>query len=380
MKRRDRLLILGFWTLLGLLESSKTYVWYRVHDIPWGWSEALIGNMPWWYVWALLTPFAFALAHRFRFDESHRVVAVLVHFGAALVFTAVHLSAVGVLYYYTTTRGLRFDNPGEQIQTFLNGYLVTDVLTYFAVIGGYYAIEFHRRFRERELAAARLETRAAQLEAGMVEARLSALRMQLNPHFLFNTLNAISGLVRRREHDDAVRMLARLGELLRVTLDQDGAHEVPLEQELALLRQYLEIEQIRFRDRLVITLDVSDAARDALVPALILQPIAENAVRYGVAGTTGPARIVVCAQVREGALILEVQDSGPGFGALGQHGHGVGLDNVRARLEQLYGSAGTLTLENADEGGARVTLTLPLRREAQPRSQPKAELREPVGT
>jgi LytS/YehU family sensor histidine kinase len=194
----------------------------------------------------------------------------------------------------------------------------------------------------------------------MTEARLNALRMELHPHFLFNTLNAISGLVRRREIDAAVRMLARLGELLRVTLERGSVQQVPLERELSFLRLYLEIERIRFHDRLGVDFEVDPEVLDALVPTLILQPLVENAVRHGVARLSGPGRVGVRAARQDGKLILQVADTGAGFQA-GNGGTrlGVGLSNTRARLEQLYGADAAMMLDNGPAGGALVTVTLP---------------------
>jgi sensor histidine kinase YesM len=316
--------------------------------------------MPWWYGWALLTPLAFALAARYRLDR-HPLPAAAVHLAASIAFAPVHLLSVGWLYYQTHAHA-NVPSLGIMLRGWINNFVMLDVLTYWAIIGGYHALEYHSRFRASEVNAARLAARAARLEASMTEARLNALRMELHPHFLFNTLNAISGLVRRREIDAAVRMLARLGELLRVTLERGSVQQVPLERELSFLRLYLEIERIRFHDRLEVDFEVDPDALDALVPTLILQPLVENAVRHGVARLTGPGRVGVHAARQDGKLVLQVADTGAGFPA-GNGGTrlGVGLSNTRARLEQLYGADAALTLGNAPAGGALVTVTLPFR-------------------
>lgn len=348
-----RLGILGFWTAMGLVESSKAYVSAQLREATTSWAQVLVGNMPWWYGWAALTPLGFWLAARWRLDGAGWKRAIVVHVASAFAASLAHLAPIGVLFYYTTTRGMGFvTSAGDQIRRFVDGYLAVDVLTYFALVGGYYAIDFYRRFRERELTAARLE-------AGMHEARLAALRMELNPHFLFNALNAVAGLVRRREHDAAVRALARLGDLLRHTLDRQAAHESPLEDELVMLRLYLEIEQIRFHDRLMIREEIDPAVLDALVPTLILQPLVENAIRHGVARTPGPGRVTIVAERAAGELRLVVGDSGGGFEATGAVGNGVGLSNTRARLEQLYGGRARLETRTVPAGGAEVVVTLP---------------------
>ena len=366
LERRERLLILGFWTVFGLLESTSAYVNLRLAGNPSSWSTALVGNMPWWLMWAALTPFAILLARRFRFDRDGWLLPALAHFGGAFLATAAHTLLVGTLYYMTHTRGMVFP-AGETTLTgpffvqrlsttyasFMRTYLVVNLATYWVIVGGYYAFEFHGRYRDEEL-------RAARMREHLTEARLNALRMELNPHFLFNTLNAISGLVRRNENEAAVRMLARLGDLLRLTLERGGDHRVPLEQELELLRVYLEIERVRFHDRLSVEVDVDRDALDGMVPTLILQPLVENAVRHGIAPRAGSGRIRVGAERRNGELVLEVADSGRGFAPPSPaDGAGVGLSNTRARLAELYGERAAISLGVAPEGGGLVRLVLP---------------------
>lgn len=351
--RPFRVGILGFWTAMGLVESSKAYVSAQLRGAPQSWGYALAGNMPWWYAWAILTPLVFWLAARWRLDRRRWQPALVVHFVAALVTSFVHLAGVGVLFYLTHTRGGGFVHSiPHQIRLFIDGYLAVNVLTYFAVVGAFYAIDFARRFREREVTA-------AQLEARMHAARLAALRMELNPHFLFNALNAVAGLVRRREHDAAVNVLARVGELLRHTLDREATQESPLEEELAFLRRYLEIERIRFRDRLAIREEIDPAVLEALVPTLILQPLVENAVRHGIARTAGPGRITLSAERVADDLRLVVRDTGGGFAGNGRRRDGVGLSNTRERLAQLYDGRGRLETRTLPEGGAEVIVTLP---------------------
>jgi hypothetical protein len=350
--RSFQLAILGFWTAMGLVESSKGYVSWQLRDAPRSWGAMLVANMPWWWAWALLTPAVFWLATRFRLDRPGWRASLAAHFGAALVVSFLHLASTGILFFYTTSRHLGFiTSPGHQIRNFVDAYLAVDVLIYFAVVGGYYGLAFYRRYREQELAA-------AQLEARMHEARLQALRMELNPHFLFNALNSVSGLVRRGENEDAVGVLARLGDLLRLTLDRPSV--APLAQELDFLRQYLAIERIRFGDRLTVVEEVDPAVLDVPVPALILQPLVENAVRHGIARIPGPGRIVLRAERVTNGLLLSVRDTGAGFPAGGTSREGIGLSNTRARLAQLYGDRAELRVSGGNGGGAEVTVTLPM--------------------
>ncbi len=368
LNQRDRLLILGFWILFGLLEATGTYVASLASDYPLPFDTAVLANMPFWLVWALLTPVAFWLAWRFSFKEGHPVRFALIHFPAAILLSAIQILVGGYIYYWAT-RVYFWTNWPESYNTTLGdfysrwaqGYLIINVIVYWAIVGAYYALEYHRRYRERLLTAAQLETQTAQLEARVIEARLAALRMELNPHFLFNTLNAISALVRRGEQKVAVTMLARLGDLLRVTLERGGEQEIPLEKELEYLARYLEIERVRFHDRLTIRTEVAEDAAHALVPTFILQPLVENAVRHGISRSTeGGVIRVIAERAADDRLVLTVCDSGGGFSTReGGIREGVGMKNTRARLEQLYGTRASLAWENAPQGGACVTVTMP---------------------
>jgi sensor histidine kinase YesM len=367
--RRAALLVVAGWTTLGLLESSRGYLSYRMQGIPRGWWESLLGNLPWWWGWALLTPVVCALGRRLRLDTSRWPTAALAHLTGALLLSALHLTAVGALYWWTLvapvlphlTEAVRqqIGTPVAQIRSFLSGYLVVDLVTYGAILAGWYATEFARRLGERDRAALVLEARAATLEAQMGEARLQALRMELNPHFLFNALNAVAGLIRRHEESRAVEMLSRLGTLLRLTLERDLGHQVPLRRELELLDLYLEIERTRFADRLEVEVRAGPETHDVLIPAFLLQPLVENAVRHGIARVPARGRITIAARLAGTELAIEITDTGPGIAATTPIPTGIGLRNTRARLAQLYGCAAALRLAPGAAGGTVVTLTVP---------------------
>ncbi len=371
---RERLGVVAIWAALGLIESSKAWITARPGPQPLDWVTALVANMPWWLMWAVLTPAVVLLARRVR-PERGRAAFVLAHVAAGTALSLLHHLVVGTLFYLTRTRGMTVPFEGEmvrmtlalQLRFFFASFFMLNLLTYFAVVGAYYGLEFYKRYRSSEL-------RAARLEAGMQRARLAALQMELNPHFLFNTLNAVAGLVRRKEDDGAVRMLARLSELLRATLEQGGDTEVPLQKELELLGTYLEIERIRFGERLSVAVEADDAARAALLPPLILQPLVENAVRHGVAKQAGPGRILIAAVRERGQLVLTVTNTGPppdgtpaaatAADGAADAGGGVGLANARERLAELYGARATLTLEPLPGGGACAVIRLPVREDA----------------
>ena len=211
---------------------------------------------------------------------------------------------------------------------------------------------------EREIRAARLRERTAQLEGQLAAAQLDALRMQLNPHFLFNTLHAVSTLM-ARDVDGARRMISDLSNLLRLVLDGSDGPEVPLDDELDVLGHYLDIERTRFADRLDVAMDVDADARGALVPTLILQPLVENAIKHGIAPRGEGGRVEIAAHRLNGHLVVHVCDDGPGVPLNGPTRDGVGLKNTRDRLEKLYGTDAELTLRNRPDGGLDAEVRLP---------------------
>jgi LytS/YehU family sensor histidine kinase len=233
------------------------------------------------------------------------------------------------------------------------------LMTYAAIVGLSHGVDYYREARARE-------KRAAQLETKLVEAQLKTLQGQLHPHFLFNTLHAISALI-HRDADDADRMVSRLSDLLRLTLEHDGTQEVSLKEELEFLQKYLEIEQIRFQDRLTVKFAVQPQVLDARVPTLILQPVVENAIRHGIGPLTGGGLVEVSARAEGETLLLQVRDTGAGLSedALTALQKGIGLSNTRARLECLYGSRQRFEFSNV-HGGLTVRIVIPLRIESAP--------------
>ncbi len=368
---RSRLAVFGAWTFFGLVESGNAYINQRLRGQDRGVWDALVGNMPWWYLWALLTPAVLWVCRRLRPDRTGAILLTLGHLASGLAFSALHLVVEGHIFYHTHSHWV-LPSVTVQIRMFLLNWLLLDLLTYAAIAGTYYTLEYMRRYREEELAAAELRTRAARLEAQTAEARLSALRMELNPHFLFNALNAVSGLVRRADNGAAVEMIGRLGGLLRVALRGDTRHEIPLREELDYLGHYLEIERIRFHDRLSVRVDVEPGLERALVPALILQPLVENAIRHGVAPVPEPGRVALRARGADaGRLRLEVENTGDPLPQGALEAPGVGIRNTLARLDALYCGDASLRLENLPGGGVLATLDLPLRLVTEPDRAPR---------
>jgi signal transduction histidine kinase len=358
---RTRLAVLGFWLVLAALETVKEWVTWRLRGAPRGWGSVALVNVPFWLYWALATPFVIALAHRFRLDVAPRARAIAAHAAFSLVAALGHVMTVTLIAWLVLARTGELSDPtfAGPFRTLVEGYLVLEMAIYWMVLGAYHALLYHRRYVDGRLREADALTRAARSEAGAAEARLQALRQELDPHFLFNALNAVAGLVRRGDAAGAVTMLSRLGELLRVTLRYGRGGLVSLGREIELVQRYLEIEEVRLGDRLTVVIDVAADARDVSVPPLLLQPLVENAVRHGVAPVPGPARIVLRARVTGGALRVEVEDSGPG--PVPGAAEGTGLRNVRDRLEAEYGSDAAVHVELLEPRGARSVVVLPLR-------------------
>jgi signal transduction histidine kinase len=353
------------------VEASQNYLGAINFGKPVPYTESIRRTLPSWVINALLTPGVLYLARRFPLDRGRLHMVVPAHLLGAASFAVAHLG--GTALYYAVLDGAIERVPLVLVK-YLTVYFILDVLIYCGIVGASHAVRFYREARAREVTTARLQE-------SLTHARLAALRGQLNPHFLFNTLNAITTMALKREHDNVVVTLGTLSELLRVSLDDRLPQEVPLGDELELLERYLEIQRIRFGDRLTVTRDVDEDTLDALVPIMILQPLAENAIVHGIGPVTGPGELTLRARQRNGNLVLEVSDTGPGFGARGvttppsddvakrrnggENGKrpsgGIGLANTRARLAQLYGEASRFETGATDAGGARVIVTIPFR-------------------
>jgi signal transduction histidine kinase len=343
--------VLGCFSALQAYRLSTLNLRYPM-DIEVG--KLLILNLLYWYVPASLSPIIFRLGHRFRLDGSHWVRALGVHFLAAVSYSIVHCACMLAM------RLLLWDSGGKlptvawtsfvQRQYLLN--LDFTLMTYTTILGLSYALHYSRESQARAV-------KEAQLETSLAQARLRTLEAELHPHFLFNTLHAISSLVHTNP-DGADRMISRLSDLLRLTFDRSGAPRVSLQEELEFLQKYLEIEQTRFHDRLTVKFDIDPETLDAEVPRLILQPLVENAIKHGVSPKPG-AGLVQIATRRQGAnLWIEISDNGVGLsaGARARLRSGVGLSNTRDRLECLYGTAHRIEFSD-DTRGLAVRLEIP---------------------
>ena len=374
LRRTELLLIFAFWTVLALLIAAS-----RVLDprgpgsvqsaIP---TTPIILAFTESYLWAVLTVPLFWLTSRFSLDDPRdRVEHVLLFLGLGLVaamFVDVLLHFVRMELFPFRLGGRRGGPPPTWLTGLTRLWFLDDLIYAFAIISAGIARDIFARYRARQDEAVRLTAHAAQLQAQLAEARLTVLRTQLNPHFLFNTLHAVSSLV-ERDPRGVRRMISRLSELLRRTLEGTNEQEISLEREIELLRLYLDIMQVRFQGRLLVHIDIDDELLPALVPNLILQPLVENAIKHGVSRVEESGRVEVSARRSEEELVLTVRDNGPGVadgrvdaagnGARDDSASGVGLRNTRARLEELYGEEQRLTLRPADDGGTIAEVRLP---------------------
>src|SRR5262245_26836937 len=344
--------LLGIATVFGVSSTIQAYWLSRVSGDhkPMG-LQLLLLNLVYWYVPALLAPVIVKLATTYQIRRGKLTVFALVHVTGALAYSVVHTAAMlgmrAALMNRAPVKGWWYAARMEYLTQ-----LDWMFMTYLFLVGLAHALEFRRESDRRAVDSAQLEMR-------LVEAQLQALQRQLHPHFLFNTLNAIAGLM-RTDVDAADRMMDRLGDLLRMTLNTSNIQEVPLKEELEVLQKYLDIEQVRLGNRMTVSIDIDPEALDAQLPNFLLQPLVENAVRHGIAPRAEPGQLGISASHRGNRLTIEILNSGDGVPPhrLTLLNQGVGLANTRARLEHRYPNDHRLVFSNADPG-FRVTVEIP---------------------
>jgi len=357
------LVIVALWAFFGLVYAAPIYLEVRAEGMAHAASRVFTWGILLWVAWAPLTPAMMWLARRFSLVALDWKRTVPIHLPSFLALSALHSAAATAI----TLTVKPFDEMGNSPDTFLPRFLSrmkgsfgADLLVYGGVVGVCYAIDYYRKYREHEFMA-------TQLEAQLANAQLESLRMQLHPHFLFNTLNGIVGLVRDNKNEAAINMLVGLSDLLRHALEYSDQQEVVLKDELAFTKLYLNIQQMRFSDRLQINMDIEPAVMTAMVPNLLLQPLLENALRHGLARTVEAGWIEITAKHQNGSLLITVSDNGAGLPDHWQlkGSTGIGLANTVARLQQLYGEHHRFDIHNRDEGGVEVEVVIPYRKESE---------------
>ena len=351
--RRERLIsasvILAAWTGLGVFSSLELHLEssFMVRKNPW--THSLFLEVTFTSLCALLTPLVLWLARRFRVDEKPYWRNTLIHLVGSALFTVIAKSIWTPMVFAIEGRELSLPRFLWSIVYSFDYCMVL----YWVVLLASYVVEYYRRYQNGLLDAARLNAELAQ-------AQLRWLKSRLHPHFLFNALNTISALV-REDPSSAERMIVRLSELLRLSLRDGAVQEVSLQQEIEYLNMYLDIERTRFEDRLSIQYHIEEGLEDALVPCLVLQPIAENAIRHGIGAKAGRGVLEISASRHGSRLSLVVRDNGVGLRTSGKQpiSEGVGLSTVRGRLETLYGRDQSLVLRNLPEGGVEARISMP---------------------
>jgi Putative regulator of cell autolysis len=357
--RRAALLFSG-WTLVSIIFAGISYAAaIGENNKEFGFVSALRLNLVQFYLWAILSPLLFRFSRRFPIEfRPLNLRNLLLYFPALISFAGIHqVIHLAVLWSIAPRWRQRFPALIDCYRAYFGFGFYIDLIIALLIVIAVHALLYYQNFRASELAQSSLKTQLAQ-------AQLRALKMQLHPHFLFNTLHSISSLV-LEDPPKANSMIARLGDFLRLTLENSNQQLVSLKEETEFLRCYLEIEQVRFGDRLTVALELEPQTLSVQVPHLILQPVVENAIQHAIAPRAARGHINIEAKRFNNLLRLEVRDNGPGI-ALNDglvRTEGVGLSNVRARLHQIYGSDFRFELMNARDGGLTVVMEIPFRRE-----------------
>ncbi len=345
-------------TFLALFYSARGIFITVSQGRPIDWVRQVGFEFIYWYVWAALVPLVIWIARHFEIKElKWRTVLALAGFGL-LIGPMQSIIEFGIAYSIDVVRGMPEVEIARRRQIIPRAIAIeafSNFIIYSLIVCGHYAYDYYLKYREREM-------RALELEGRLTRAELHNLKMQLHPHFLFNTLHTISVLMMRNV-TAANRMLIRLSDLLRITLDNAGAQEVTLKQELDFLNGYLEIEQTRFHDRLTVNRDIDPATLDISVPNLLLQPLVENAIRHGISNRADAGLIQIRSRREADRLVIEISDNGQGLPVNVKKG--VGLANTEARLEQLYGNSHSFALLPAPSGGLLVRIVIPIHEDSE---------------
>lgn len=345
---------ISLWFGFGVMDAAKTVVMMHVQGTHHAWFRLFWVSVLFWLPWALATAPVIGLGRRFPPVHVTPVVTWVVHLAAYFTINLVFAVWTAWLGRFVA---LYRSGPGSEpfakllFERSLNGTL-SSLVFYAGILIVSYVLDSKARLAEQQ-------THTARLNEQLSIARLDALRKQVEPHFLFNTLNAVSGLVRAGRDEDAVTMIAGLSDFLRHTLERSSRQQVPLAEELEFVEKYLSIEKIRFADRLRLDVDVPLDLYQAQVPSLILQPIVENAVKHGIAKRAEGGTIRIAASLDEGKIALTVSNDGPPLLPVEISGSGIGNVNVRTRLKNLYGDAFEFTMRNGRAGGVEVAISMP---------------------
>jgi two-component system, LytTR family, sensor kinase len=352
-------LVILFWLGWSAACTSFSYSFRVALHRPLPWIDLSRMYFAAYALWGpLFTPIAVLIARRFPFDKQTWVRSLIVHSFAAPAIAGIHawICVAFSFWIWPTMGSYGAATKPQMFQRYFLMYGTDNIFIYWSIVLLMQGWIYYERYRDRELRASVLETQLA-------KAQLQALKVQLHPHFLFNTLNSVSELM-HQDVNTAERVITRLSDLLRMALENIGVQEIPMRQELDFVLGYLEIEQLRFQDRLHIDLDVAPETLDCRIPNLLLQPIVENAIRHGIAKSSELGLVRIFSRKISDRLLIVVSDNGPGLATNGEgkpksSNFGLGLSTTRSRLEFLYGSEQTFVLNNLPERGLEVRISLP---------------------
>lgn len=352
-------ILFGFWTLFSFLYANQIYFEMRhTPGMNHSWWRIAFWQLMVWYTWGCLTPIILGLGRRFPGEGAAWLRGLLVHLPLSLVVAAIHVAASTYLKMLIEPFDVWSSKDPflSQYSNELRGFFLFDFFVFWAILGVGFAFDYRERYRERE-------SLASQLRAQLAQAQLESLKVQLHPHFLFNTLHTIAGLVRSNERQPAVNMIAGLSDLLRRALESADEQEVPLREEIKFTELYLDIQKVRFSDRLTVRTEIAADTLDALVPNLLLQPLVENAIRHGISLNESAGLILISACRVGGMLHINVCDDGPGLqsGWRMEESDGIGLANTSERLKHLYGTEHRFELHNGAKGGVTAAVAIPFR-------------------
>lgn len=356
------LLMFIFWTVFSIVLTVQDVIhWYETHEKFESLSKLVFNTFPFYYTWFVLTPIVFLFGRKLPFGEEEKNFRnAIIHVFLGIFVVAVYLAITSFLNLVLVEETLDFQKilVNFSKRSYMVGHF--QFVVYWAILGVYFSFDNYKKFRERKSEAARLLLHSTTLETQLAKAQLDSLKMQLHPHFLFNTLHAISALMEDNPKR-ARTMIARLGELLRSTLDIAEKQTITLEKEISLTKLYLGIEQERFGEMLRVKISVPTEEFDCMVPSLILQPLIENAIKHGVADEKTIAEIGINVDRLNKKIRIVVVDNGPGFqnDRMSNLQNGIGLSNTKARLEQLYAKEHEFNVKNNESGGARIEILIP---------------------
>ncbi|MCC5024790.1 MAG: histidine kinase [Candidatus Synoicihabitans palmerolidicus] len=346
--------LIAVWTAVGLILSTEVYFTVRVMRPEIAFGDVLASQYARVALWALLTPVVLGLRSLVPLRCGKWFVGVGFHLSLSLVIMSGYFLAR--ILFVMVRQGEPMDVFWTVAWNNFFGRNLIDVVFYWAIILGGYTFEIYRKYKNEQI-------KAAQLESRLVQTELSSLKQQLHPHFLFNTMNTIAVLVREERNNEAVSLLSKLSVLLRISLDTSRVEEVTVRQEMEFLERYIDIQMMRFADRLSVNTSITTEALEALMPNLLLQPLVENAILHGVAPKNGPGNVRVAGSVVDGRLHLEVSDDGVGIdnAQIKRSREGIGLSNTRERLKRIYGACSQLVLQSEPGHGTTVSIVLPCR-------------------